>query len=204
MMCRFLRKRKKPDLKIDGFSWDFAQSLKEASAYGEGSLLSNPQGRASAITAQVNFIRANIRENDRVLEIGTNCGHFAYLASLLGAASIVTIELRAECAPAIEMLLAKDLGITSIIGDSAQVLPKLSGPFDIAWVDGDHSMQSALTDMQNCCGKTRLILVDDYDICSVREAVTAFIKDSDYELDSISNSKREIAKLIHRGEQAIL
>lgn len=203
-MLRFLRKHKLPDLKIDGFCWEFAQSLKEASAYGEGSLLSNPQRRGGTITAQVNFIRDNIREGDRVLEIGTNCGHFAYLASLLGAASIVTIELRQECVPAIEMLLAKDPEITSIIGDSAQVLPQLSGPFDIAWVDGNHSMEAALTDMQNCGGKAPLILVDDYDIPSVRDAVTACIEESEYELDSISNSKREIAKLIHRGGQSIL
>lgn len=203
-MFRIMSKHKLPDLKIEGFSWDFSKSLKEAAGYSEGSLLSNPEGRGVTITAQVNFIRANVREGDRVIEIGTNCGHFSYLASLLGAASIVTIELRKECAPAIEMLLAKYSGITSIVGDSAQVMPQLSGPFDIAWVDGSHSMESALTDMQNCAGKTPLILVDDYNKSSLREAVAAFIKDSEYELDSISNSKREIAKLIDPGVQSIL
>ena len=94
------------------------------------------------------------------------------------------------------MLLAKDPGITSIIGDSAQVLPQLSGPFDIAWVDGSHSMQSALTDLQNCGGKTPLILVDDFNEPSVREAVVAFTKHSEYQLDSVANSKRQIAKLV--------
>lgn len=203
-MWRFLRKHKLPDFKIDGFSWEFVESLKETCGHREGSLFSNPKRRGSTITAQVNFIRDNVRERDRVIEIGTNCGHFSYLMSLLGAGSIVTIELRQERVPAIEKLLAKYPGITSIIGDSAQVMPQLSGPFDIAWVDGFHSMESALTDLQNCRGKTRLILVDDYNTPSVRNAVSRLVSESEYTLDSVCNSKREIAKLTAPGGQAIV
>lgn len=191
-----MSKSRLPTLGIEGFSWVFAKSLKQACGYGEGSLLSNPEIRGATITAQVDFIRANVRQGDRVIEIGTNCGHFAYLASLLGAASIVTIELRKDCTAAIEMLLAECPIIKSIIGDSTQVMPLLSGPFDIAWIDGSHSFDSALADMQNCAGKTPCILVDDYNQTSVREAVTAFIKKSDYEINEISNCRREIAKLV--------
>ncbi len=201
----FMRKRKLPDLDLQGFSWAFAKSLFEASGHKEGTLLSIISGspaRAREIKAQVKFIRANIKEGDRVLEIGTNCGHFSYLASLLGATSIVTIELREECAPAIEMLLAERAGITSIIGDSAHVVPQLRGPFDVAWVDGSHSMASALKDLRNCAGKSPLLLVDDYNNTSVREAVAAFIADSEYVLDSVSNSKRIIAKLINPEGQS--
>jgi len=185
-----------PDLNLPGFSWHFANSLRKNSGYHEGTLLGGPHRRAADIKAQVAFIRSNIQAGDQVLEIGTNCGHFCYVALLLNVASIVTIELRQECAPAIQMLARQYSQINSIFGDSAHIVPRLPGPFDVVWIDGCHKEAAALTDLQNCAGKTPLILVDDFQLTSVRSAVYKFSSESDYLLADVSDGKRLIAKLI--------
>ena len=185
-----------PDLGIPGFSWQFAKSLREKSGYNEGSLLTGSNRRGADIKTQIAFIRSNLQAGDRVLEIGTNCGHFCYVALLLDVASIVTVELRQECASAIEMLTRQYNQINSIFGDSAQIVPRLPGPSDVVWIDGCHETEAALTDLQNCAGKTSLILVDDFRLTSVRSAVDKFTSESDYLLADVSDGKRLIAKLI--------
>ena len=187
-----------PELNITGFSWDFAIQLKKACGHGEGSLLSHPTRRAVDIETQVAFIRSNIKAGNRVLEIGTNCGHFTYLVMLLNVASVVTIELRPECKPAIGMLLERYDRIEPIFGDSSCVVPRLPGSFDVVWIDGSHEESHALNDLRNCAGITKLILVDDSQIRTVKNAIAEFVAESDFELDSVCGGKRTIAKLVLR------
>ncbi len=192
-----------PHLPVPDFSWEFAEQLKTVCNHHEGTLLSNPSkpGRASEIKSQVDFLLRMVKPGDRVLEIGTNCGHFTYLALLIGAARVDTIEIDSRCLPAIDILRGRfGERISAHLGDSDNVLKQWSSKFqfDIAWVDGNHNSVAALKDLQHC-GRLGipLILVDDYNNHSVCDAVHQFIDNSPYHISSTSGraSSREAIAL---------
>ncbi len=193
-----IRKKKRvavtpyPHPPVPDFSWEFAEQLRAASKYHEGTLLSGPSkhGRASEIKSQVDFLLRMVKPGNRVLEIGTNCGHFTYLALLIGAARVDTIEIDSRCLPAIDILRGRfGERISAHLGDSDNVLKQWSSKFqfDIAWVDGNHNSVAALKDLQHCERfGIPLILVDDYDHHGVCDAVHQFIDHSPYYISSTS------------------
>ena len=181
-----------PELSVAGFAWDFAAQLKMACKHDEGTLLSRPENpdRARDIKSQVDFLFQMLKPGSRVLEIGTNCGHFTYLALLIGAARVDTIEIDRGCLPAIDMLKSR-FGdqIRTYLGDSDDVLNQwtVRFQFDVAWVDGSHDSAAALKDLQHCerLG-IPLILVDDYNNRSVSEAVHRFVDHSPFRIAATS------------------
>lgn len=87
----------------------------------------------------------------RVLEIGTAVGYSTlWMARALPSdGMIVTMEVEPErAAAARQNFAAAGVGdlVTVMVGDSAQLIAKVSGPFDLIFQDGDKQQYEALLD----------------------------------------------------------
>jgi caffeoyl-CoA O-methyltransferase len=87
----------------------------------------------------------------RVLEIGTGAGRSASaIAEALPAdGTLITIERDPTLAAAAREAFASaglTQRVTTIIGDAARYLHKISGPFDVVFQDGDIAQYEALHD----------------------------------------------------------
>lgn len=142
-----------------------------------------------------------------VLETGTHKGYYSYfLKKLLPEVKIYTFGINPEskmCVDAIEKFFAEKF-ITFYSGDSRETLTNFENTeeinFDLAWVDGGHEYDVALSDLNNCA---RLgienILIDDCDHSGVRGALEHFLRtifssdgsEEEYKYDVVESSTNE-------------
>tara|TARA_Y100000034_G_C6698781_1_gene308045 strand:+ start:60 stop:680 length:621 start_codon:yes stop_codon:yes gene_type:complete len=122
-----------------------------------------------------------------ILEIGTHKANYCYMAkTFLPDVKIYTFGIddwSKKCVNAVNSYFKENF-ITFIHGSSIKTLPlfETTDKIDLAWVDGDHSKATCLSDLKQC---DRLninnIMIDDYRSTSnVNGAVKIFIKGTDY------------------------
>lgn len=137
-----------------------------------------------------------------VLEIGTAKGFFAMvLNSLNPKAELTTCDLNPKSSgPA--AIMSEKMVVRFFNMKSAEFwrcLPIASQP-GFAWIDGGHDYNTAKMDTSEAMNiGIGMILVDDFDMVQVRQAVMDCVGDSSYELiESPFKPKRQIAILKRR------
>ncbi len=89
---------------------------------------------------------------DRILEIGTYTGYSAICLAegMLSNGELVTIDINRELSDIVKGYL-EDAGIQDRVqvlhGDALQILPTLSGPFDLVFLDADKQNYSRYFDL---------------------------------------------------------
>lgn len=133
--------------------------------------------------------------NISYLEIGVNHGGSA--VAVIGTGNVSNAVLVDNwCYGGSAKSVAKALGEfkekTGILtGDSKTVLPMLETPFDMIFVDGDHSAEGALFDMTHSLrllAPNGVMIVDDLDHQEypfLREVVTKFANDNNMSLEIV-------------------
>jgi cephalosporin hydroxylase len=136
-----------------------------------------------------------------IIEIGTHKGSYSYFAKMeLPDCKIWTFGIDPESKHCTDLINKhfKEKFITFIEGDSKKTMPNFNEDikFDLAWLDGDHNYEGAISDLRQC---ERLninnILVDDLSMDIVRSAVNDFVKKSKYTLIEESKDSRIIGWL---------
>jgi predicted O-methyltransferase YrrM len=131
--------------------------------------------------------------NISYLEIGTNSGGSALAVIGTGVVANATL-IDNWCYGGSAQSVAKLLGELSYkahiaTGDSRSELPKLSSPFDMIFVDGDHTAEGAWFDMQESLRLLKpdgVMVVDDLDHQEypfLREVVTRFANENNLTLE---------------------
>ena len=116
---------------------------------------------------------------DRVMEIGFNAGHSAELfLSIRSDTTVTSFDLGAHryvqaCKEEIDRQFPGRH--TLVLGDSAVTVPDYvpEAPFDLIFVDGDHSYLGAQADLRNCARLARkgtIVVMDDTDMPEVFRA----------------------------------
>jgi predicted O-methyltransferase YrrM len=109
--------------------------------------------------AQVEFHRwawslvlAEFAEASEVLEVGHNKGMFGLLFSTICPnGGLTAIDVNPKAAKAAEILNQyTTIDVDFLCGDSDDILHEVIGPFDYAWVDGNHDTGPALADLMHC------------------------------------------------------
>lgn len=137
----------------------------------------------------------------RILEVGTHKAQYCYLAKkVLPEVQIVTFGIDAPSQTCVDMVneYYGENFIEFHCGDSVEVLSnyKTRKTFDLAWVDGGHSYEVALSDLENCARlKIKTILLDDTRTYPDRvgRAMIDFNEKNGYNLVSTSDDCRGIA-----------
>ncbi len=136
--------------------------------------------------AQIEFHRwaLSMAAADRILEIGHNKGMYGLLlAHCRPGVALTAIDGNPHAAKAAELLNEDGrITVTFQCGDSQKVLPKLRFKFGLAWVDGGHQREVALSDLRQC---SRLaipwVAVDDTAYPTVADAVADWLAKAPYE-----------------------
>ena len=163
------------------FGWDdMSESLKQMELHKKAFLLIKPKN---------------------ILEIGTHKGSYSYFCKTeISDCKIWTFGIDPESKACTDLIndYFNEKFITFIEGDSTKTMPnfKEDVKFDIAWVDGNHTYEYAMIDLEQC---DRLninnILVDDMEMTTVRSAVNDFIAKTGYKLIEESKDSRVIGWL---------
>jgi hypothetical protein len=163
----------------------------------EGNLLQHPINKKTQ-NAQLSFFKYifdHLKNTDikgSFIEIGTNKGFFGYIISkLFGNSTLYTIDINPESSKAVPILQDLGMNIQFNLGDSRSVLPNLDIKEDIilAWIDGGHEYDEAISDLNNIVRfKPKYIVVDDvkYFVGKVNTAYLYFLK-SHPEYESFHN-----------------
>jgi precorrin-6B methylase 2 len=128
----------------------------------------------------------------KYLEIGSMCGIIAMsLAEKYPARQFTCVDafvsghgtIAGEKATFLQNLREHNLKNVELIeGDSLEVVPTLSGPFDVIFIDGNHSYEYVLGDALNCWGllaPNGFIVFHDYGcVEETTQAVTRFLNDT--------------------------
>lgn len=122
----------------------------------------------------LSMVRAENPEGIEVLEVGTNKGMFGLLLWHIDPlAGLYTIDVNPRSEQAAKSLCTAGLDVSFECGDSAVLLPTITGWFEYAWVDGHHGEDEALADLMGCDRlKIPWVAVDD----TVYETVAAAIE----------------------------
>lgn len=136
-----------------------------------------------------------------ILEVGTHKGSYSYFCKIeVPNCKIWTFGIDPEsktCTDLINEHFGENF-ITFIEGDSNKTMPEFNDKvkFDLAWVDGHHAYEYAMSDLEQCARlKINNILVDDLVMPSVRKAVNDFVSKTDYTLIEESKDSRIIGWL---------
>jgi predicted O-methyltransferase YrrM len=130
---------------------------------------------------QANFLIDFVENKniERVLEIGFNGGlSSAAFLSNERVKEVVSFDIGqwAYVLNAKQLIDSEFIGKhTLIIGDSVRTVPKhfTNEPYDLAFIDGGHSYETALADILNCqkiVRKDGFIIIDDYNYGEVKQA----------------------------------
>jgi len=122
---------------------------------------------------------ANVRGIDRVMEIGFNAGHSAELfLSVRPDLTVVSFDLGAHryvqaCKAEIDRQFPGRH--TLVLGDSGVTVPEYAGePFDLIFIDGDHSYAGACADLKNyrrlAKSEKTVVVMDDTNMPEVFQA----------------------------------
>jgi len=147
-----------------------------------GSTLKRGRGKDHPRYGRFIYALAKTMRPDQILEVGTYAGGTAIgwgraiLENKKGKLISVDSDVYSRGTfPDVTRANLRTLGLPDtafelIAGDSKQVLPSLKGPytnaFDLVLVDGDHTYEGALRDIENCIPlvkKGGLLLVHDVD-----------------------------------------
>ena len=166
----------------EGFEWPFAgklatafvddlrrqglfQSLAASYDTVEGNLLERasdptPAAQIETLRAELNWLGAR-----KFLETGTNKCMFGYVLSrLVQDASLFTFDGDPRSARAVEILQTsqQEVRVQFTLGDTKSTLREFREPVDLAWIDGGHDLDTALSDVNQAMRLgARSILVDD-------------------------------------------
>lgn len=165
------------------YDYDFLCKLHSMFDYAEGALFNWTTCDASV--HQINFHKKWLSEinPNYILEIGTYKGFYSYFVKdLLPNVKVYTFGINEEsqlCVDAINKFYKENF-ITFFPGDSRETLTNFNNPddikFDVAWVDGGHSYDCAISDLINCANLgIENILIDDCDLAQVAQAVNEFL-----------------------------
>lgn len=153
---------------------------------------------------QLNFLTQHFQsiQPKKILEIGTNCCCFGYFVrSILPECKLITVGIDAWSQKMVNYLnnVYGDY-ITFICGDSQQVMSSITdNDINLAWVDGCHQKQCALSDLNQCARlNINHIFVDDYQYSEVDNAVQDFItNNTNYIIkDMLKDNSRDIVYII--------
>lgn len=193
------------------YDYEFLSSLEAMFEHSEGGLFN--WTTAENMVHQLNFHKKYLKEiNPKyILEVGTFKGFYPYVVKKeLPEVKIYTFGINEEsqlCVDAINELYNEEF-ITFFPGDSKKTLTDFDNPedipFDMAWVDGGHTYDCAISDLTNCAQLgIENILLDDCDMGDVARAVNEFTntvfsngeKDYSYSIEEISPHERRITYL---------
>lgn len=181
---------------------DFANTLTdsviEITKHGEGTLFANEDKEIDIQTKFIYDIVSEIKPK-KVLEIGTCFAHFDYflLENFDCIKKILTIDYYKESYEAVKLLNEKyGNKVVFIPGRSENILPRINGRFDLAWIDGGHYYNTVYMDLDNCKRMNiKNILVDDSQK-EVLAAINDFLRvNKNYKLIKTSNDARIISYL---------
>lgn len=177
--------------------------LKYLRGNGNGNLYEGHSKEQSLL--QQEFIRIAISrfKPDTIFETGTNKAYFgAFLHEIGFRGTYVTCDPDVDVSyPSIEVLReVAEFGVEYIPDKSSSsnygFRLELPNGQMMAWIDGDHSYSGALYDLRLFGRYNMPILIDDYGMDSVLNAVFDFLNETNYKLDSVSTDNRQIALLI--------
>lgn len=137
----------------------------------------------------------------RILEVGAHKGAYAYFCKIeIPDVTMVTFGIEPESRGCIDMIndYFGSNFVTFIHGNSEVTLTgyRSEEKFDLAWIDGGHDFDTALSDLRNAARlNVGTILVDDMAMGSVNAAVAQFTAESGYHIVSRSTDARIIARL---------
>ena len=184
------------------YDYEFLNKLFKSWNQGEGSTFGWDEMGDSLIQISFHKKAFAILKPKNILEVGTHKGSYSYLCKTeIPDVKIWTFGIDPESKDCVDLIneYFNEKFITFIEGDSRKTLPKFQEEieFDLAWVDGHHAYEVAMSDLKQC---ERLgiknILVDDLSMPTVKDALDDFIKDSDYTLVDQSNDSRIIGWLV--------
>lgn len=145
----------------------------------------------------------------RVLEIGFNTGFSALLMLLAHTTlSITCVDIGAHpyvglCANVLNNDFPGRLEM--IMEDSRKVLPKLTGPYDVIHLDGDHSPETVREDFKLALAMSRpgtIWIVDDTNMSHINQIVNEYIASKVFkeftDLDMFSPIDSSVDKKSHR------
>lgn len=145
----------------------------------EGNILENTD--TATMRNQVNGLKWFLKQArpDVVLETGTNKGLFGLLVSeLTNARKLYTFDIDARSSKTAKILSENtDLDVSFILGNSKTTLSSFSPNESIqfAWIDGGHSYDVCLSDLNNCSRlNIKYIAVDDTSSQPVHDACRMF------------------------------
>ena len=194
---------------LESFDYNFIEKLHSVNVSADGSTFyydsGNVSGDLESIKIQV-LSHIQVLEElkpKRILEVGTHKAQYAYLAKkFLPEVEIVTFGIDEPSQICVDMVneYYVDKFIEFYHGDSLETLSsyETDKKFDLAWIDGGHSYECAISDLKNCA---RLgictILLDDSRTYpdSVGRAMIDFNEQFGYNLISTTDDCRGIARL---------
>lgn len=179
------------------------EELKSLRGNGEGNLY---EGQADNGNAQRSFIRGVIEDlsPDVIYETGTNKAFFgAFLHEIGFVGTYVTCdplnEVSQPCIDVVKRSAKFNIEYYACKSTDEPFLSRLRDEKEtnvLAWVDGDHCYEGAFNDLQmfnHLLGCP--ILIDDFNLSYVKQAVGDFLLVSNYELVCVSTDTRKIAYL---------
>jgi len=193
------------------YDYEFLSKLEGMFDHSEGGLFN--WRTAENMVHQLKFHKKYLQkiQPKYILEIGTFKGFYSYVVKKeIPEVKVYTFGINEEsqlCVDAINELYGENF-ITFFPGDSLETLTSFDNPddipFDMAWVDGGHSYECAISDLVNC-GKLGIenILIDDCDMGQVTAALRDFCNmvfsdnenDYSYSIKDYSPNERMITYL---------
>lgn len=186
---------------LPGYSPEFVEKLRGFHHSNEGALLNCGEENTKKTTSIMIRLFNEIKP-EHILEVGTNKGYFCYFCALYDSKiKIDTFELYGEVAEKGIQAISDECGINInfYVGDSLETLGAFSATYkiDFAWIDGAHNLVNVTADLDNC-GRLgiKTVMVDDYNMQSVRQAVDVFSEIDNYELVEIKLSNNKSMALL--------
>ena len=128
----------------------------------------------------------------RILELGVRWGE-STLAFLCGADLVGGFVLSCDITPcSVARKRVEEMGLSHrwlfVVADDRKFLPSLHGQFDLILIDTSHELEHTLFELRESARllakrKGALVLLHDYELSSVREAVRRFLAETDFDFD---------------------
>jgi predicted O-methyltransferase YrrM len=147
------------------------------------------------------------KNKNNILEIGFNLGHTTEAFIKNSSASVVSLDIFIHSYSWISMIyFLKNFykRIKFLKGDSRVILQKLvseNKKFDLILIDGGHSFEVAKSDIQNSLNlinSNGIILIDNLEIDTVKQAINIFLDNNKIEFISqelFSNKKHGLSDI---------
>lgn len=151
---------------------------------------------------QVNLTWCGSTATQKICEIGFNAGHSAYLFLLLNSSPSLTFTIfdigtHSYTVPCMTYLFSKFKNVRCLFakGDSTTTIPAFleqysheKGTYDVVHVDGGHSLECALSDINSAIMLLKVggyMIIDDTNVDYIESMVNTLINSGDYKEISI-------------------